>query len=133
MLADRFGTQAGELVRRYTSFESEGLAAFMGAGAAVDNDLLTLRLADELEDVWEYGLALHGNTGTDDLWLRGGYPWRRDAKTANAATVVKLIYRLRLDGLDRSFSHWLDFESTPAALAEMCTGWQDRVSIVTAR
>lgn len=43
VLADRFGTQAGELVRRYTSFESEGLAAFMGAGAAVDNDLLTPR------------------------------------------------------------------------------------------
>ena len=92
--------------------------------------MLTLRLADKLEDVCGYALALHGNTGTDDLGLRGGYPWRRDTKTAEAATIIKLILRLRLDDLHRSFSHWLDFESTPAALAEMCTGWQNRVSIV---
>ena len=130
VLADRFGTQVAELVRRYTSFESEGLAAFMGAGAAVDIDVLTLRLAQELKDVCGYALAFHGNTGTDDLGLRGGYPWRRDAKTAEAATVIKPIHRLRLDDLHRSFSHWLDFESTQAALAEMCTGWQNRVSIV---
>jgi (p)ppGpp synthase/HD superfamily hydrolase len=32
VLADRFGTQVAELVRRYTSFASEGLAAFMGTG-----------------------------------------------------------------------------------------------------
>jgi len=133
VLADRFGTQVAELVRRYTSFESEDLAAFMGAGAAVDIDVLTLRLADKLEDVCGYALALHGNTGTDDLGLRGGYPWRRDTKTAEAATIIKLILRLRLDDLHRSFSHWLDFESTPAALAEMCTGWQNRVSILIAR
>ena len=133
VLADRFGTQVDELVHRYTSFESQDLVAFMGAGASGDTDVLTLRLADELEDVCGYALALHGNTGSDDLGLRGGYPWRRDTKTAEASTIIKLILRLRLDGLDRSFSHWLDFESTPAALAEMCTGWQDRVSIVTAR
>lgn len=80
-----------------------------------------------------YALALHGNTGTDDFGLRGGYPWRRDTKTAEAATVIELIHLLRLDDLHPSFSHWLDFESTPAALAEMCTGWQIRASIVIAR
>ncbi len=133
MLADRFGTQVAELVRRYTSFESEGLAAFMGAGAAVDTDVLTHRLADELEDVCGYALALHGNSGTDDLGLRGGYPWRRDTKTARAATVVRLIHSPRHDGFHRSFSHWLDFEATPAAHAEMCTGWQNKVSIIIVR
>jgi hypothetical protein len=90
-------------------------------------------LADEIEDVCGYALALHGNTGTDDFGLRGGYPWRRNAKTAEAATLIELIHRLRLDGLHRRFSHWLDFESTPAALAEMCTGWQNRAFIVIAR
>ena len=133
MLADRFGTQVAELVRRYTSFEPEGLVGFMGAGAAVDTDVLTLRLADELEDFCGYALALHGNTATDDLGLRGGYPWRRDAKTAEAAILIAVIHRLRLHDLHRRFSHWLDFKSTPAALAETCTGWQSRVSIVIAR
>lgn len=32
VLADRFGTQVAELVRGYTSFESEGLGGFMGDG-----------------------------------------------------------------------------------------------------
>ena len=95
--------------------------------------MLTLRLADEIEDVCGYALALHGNTGTDDFGLRGGYPWRRDAKTAEAATLIELIDRLRLDDLHPSFSHWLDFESTPTARVEMCTGWQNKASIVIAR
>jgi hypothetical protein len=132
VLADRFGTQAAELVRRYISFESEGLAAFMGSGAVVDIDVPTLRLADELEDVCGYALALHGYTGTDDLGLRGGYPWRRDAKTAEAPTLLELTHRLGLDGMYRGFIHWLDFESTPAALAEMRTGWLSSVSFVNA-
>jgi len=89
-------------------------------------------LADELEDVCGYALALHGNTGSDDFGLRGGYPWRRDAKTAEAPTLLELTHRLGLDGMHRGFIHWLDFESTPAALAEMRTGWLSSVSFVNA-
>jgi len=132
VLADRFGTQVDEIVHRYTSFESEDLVPFMGAGASGDTDVLTLRLADELEDVCGYALALHGNTGSDDFGLRGSYPWRRDAKTAEAPTLLGLTHRLGLDGMHRSFIHWLDFESTPAALAEMRTGWLSSVSFVNA-
>lgn len=133
VLADRFGTQVDKLVHRYTTFESEELAPFAGAGASAETDVLTLRLADELEDVCGYAFALHGNTGSDDLGLRGGFPWRRDAKTAEAPTLLELTHRLGLDGMHRGFCHWLDFESTPADLAEMRTGWLSSVSIVSAR
>lgn len=130
VLADRFGTQVDELVHRYTSFESADLGASTGTAAPAEADVLTLRLADELEDVCGNALALHGNAGADDTGLRGGYPWRQDAKTAEAPTLLDLTHRLGLDGMHRSFSHWLDFESSPAALADMRTGWFSSVSLV---
>jgi len=131
VVSDRFGTQVDELVLRYTSFESADLGAATCTAAPAQADLLTLRLADELEDICGNALALHGNPGADDIGLRGGYPWRRDAKTAEAPTLLDLTHWLGLDGMHRGFSHWLDFESSPAALAEMRTGWHSSVSLVT--
>jgi hypothetical protein len=133
VLADRFGIQVDDIVHRYTSFETEDLGAFKGADVAGEADVLTLRLADELEDVCGHALALHGNTGADDVGLRGGYPWRRDVKTAEAATLLELSRRLGLEGMYRGFGHWLNFASTPAAFADMRTGWLSSVSISTTR
>ncbi|QVL52812.1 MAG: HD domain-containing protein [Cyanobium sp. M30B3] len=132
VLADRFGTQVDDLVHRYTSFESADLGAYSGTAALAEADVLTLRLADELEDLCGNALALHGNAGADDIGLRGGYPWRRDAKTTEAPTLLELTRRLSLDGMHRGFSQWLVFESTPAALADMRTGWFSSVSLVIA-
>lgn len=129
VLADRFGARVDDLVHRYTAFESEDLGAFVGEGAVGEADVLTLRLADELEDVTGHALALHGTPGADDTGLRGAYPWRRDAKTAEAPTLLALTSRLGLDGMHRGFRHWLDFTATPAVLADMRTGWLSSVSL----
>jgi hypothetical protein len=133
VLANQFGDAVDELVHRYTSFESEDLRAFTDVSTAVEADVLTLRLADELEDICGHALALHGTTGADEVGLRGSYPWRRDAKTAEAPMLLELTQRLGLEGMNRGFLHWLDFESTPTALGDMRTGWFSSVSIVTPR
>lgn len=129
VLANRFGARVDELVHRYTAFESEDLGGFTGKGVTGEADVLTLRLADELEDVCGHALVLHGNPGADDTGLRGAYPWRRDAKAAEAPTLLALTSRLGLEGMHRGFRHWLDFTSTPAALADMRTGWLSSVSL----
>lgn len=129
VLAARFGARVDDLVHRYTAFESEDLSACVGDGAAGDADVLTLRLADELEDVCGHALALHGNPGADDVGLRGAYPWRRDAKTAETPALLELTGRLGLEGLRRGFRHWLDFSATPEVLADMRTGWLSSVSV----
>ncbi|MFM9024969.1 MAG: hypothetical protein ACKON7_06480 [Planctomycetaceae bacterium] len=129
VVANRFGAGVDDLLHRYTAFESEDLGRFTGDGTEGDADVLTLRLADELEDICGHALALHGNPGADDGGLRGAYPWRRDAKTAEAPTLLALTGRLGLEGMHRGFRHWLDFASTPAALADMRTGWLSSVTL----
>ncbi|MFM9059943.1 MAG: DUF6817 domain-containing protein [Planctomycetaceae bacterium] len=129
VLADRFGARVDDLVHRYTAFESEDLGAFTGDPATGEADVVTLRLADELEDISGHALALHGNPGADDVGLRGAYPWRRDAKAAEAPTLLALTRRLGLEGMHRGFRHWLDFASSPEALADMRTGWLSSVTV----
>lgn len=129
MLAERFGPGVDDLVHRYTSFESADLRGLVGDSTVDDADVLTLRLADEFEDVCGHALALHGNAGADDVGLRGGYPWRRDAKTAEAPPLLALTQRLGLLGMDRGFRHWLDFATAPDSLADMRTGWLSSVTV----
>jgi hypothetical protein len=128
-LADRFGDRVDDLVHRYTVFEAADLRGLAAGSAEADADVLTLRLADELEDVSGHALALHGNAGADDDGLRGGYPWRRDAKTAEAPALLVLTQRLGLAGMHRGFRHWLDFSGVPEALADMRTGWLSSVML----
>lgn len=132
LLADRFGPEVDDLVHRYTAFESEHLGRLMrdeGGEQTDQSDVLIIRLADELEDISGHSLALHGNPGADDAGLRGAYPWRRDAKTAEAPALLALSSRLGLEGMHRSFRHWLDFASTPEFLADMRTGWLSSESL----
>jgi hypothetical protein len=129
LLADRFGPDVDDLVHRYTAFESEHLGLVTGDGGGGQTDVLTIRLADELEDICGHALALHGTPGADDAGLRGAYLWRRDAKTAEAPTLLALSSSLVLDGMHRGFRHWLNFASTPRLLADMRTGWLSSESL----
>lgn len=130
LVSNRFGPHVDDLVHRYTVFESQDLTALSDADIAGVADVLTLRLADELEDISGNALALHGNTEADNLGSRGGYKWRREMKIAEAPTLFKLSNTLRHDGMHRGFSHWLNFSSTPASLTDMSTGWLSSVSLV---
>lgn len=129
LLAERFGPRVDDLVDRYTAFETADLRGVAAGSVAGDDDVLTLRLADELEDICGHALALHGNAGADDVGVRGGYPWRRDAKIAEAPTLLALTQRLGLQGMHRAFRHWLDFASAPGSLADMRTGWLSSVTL----
>jgi hypothetical protein len=111
-LADRFGDRVDDLVHRYTVFEAADLRGLAAGSAEADADVLTLRLADELEDVSGHALALQGNAGADDDGLR-----------------LVLTQRLGLAGMHRGFRHWLDFSGVPEALADMRTGWLSSVML----
>lgn len=126
VVADRFGPTVDDLVFRYTAFESADLRA---AGTADSRDVLTLRLADELEDLCGNALALHGDADSDAIGVRGGYAWRRDTKTADAPALLDLARTLDLQGIARGFNHWLDFAETPTELADMRTGWFSSVDL----
>ena len=129
LVAGRFGSSVDDLVQRYTVFETADLHSLAADPEAGDADVLTLRLADELEDVCGHALALHGNADSADVGLRGGYPWRRDAKRSESPALMSLTERLGLEGMHQGFRHWLDFDSAPEAYASLRTGWLSSVTL----
>ena len=126
VIADRFGSVVDDLVDRYTAFESEDLNRRVTDFAESDADVLTLRLADETEDVCGFALDLHGG---DDPTVRGSYAWRRDAKTREAPVLLNLAQFLGLDGIERGLIHWLDTSAVPQGLRDMRTGWLSSVDL----
>lgn len=132
ILTERFGVTVDDIVHRYTSFESENLRHHAAGHRQSDADVLTLRLADELEDVCGYALALHGSESSDASSARGGYAWRRETKSAERSALLALAGNLNLDGIARGLSHWLDFNSVPEELNDMRTGWFSSVNLAMA-
>lgn len=132
VLKERFGNSVDDLVYRYTSFETENLRDFDsckdGSGSS---DVLTLRLADELEDLSGNSLALHGSSEPDEDRVFGGYASRREMKIVQAPSLLALTQSLDLHGMHEGFLHWLDFESSPQELEDMRTGWLSSVNLAT--
>jgi hypothetical protein len=129
VLKARFGPAVEDLVHRYTVCESADLATAAAASEAGQDDVLTLRLADELEDITGHALALHGDIRADALGTRGSHRWRSDAKTAEAPALLALTRRLGLDGIERGLRLWLDFASAPVQLTQLRTGWLSSVDL----
>lgn len=129
LVAERFGAAVDDLIDRYTHFEGEALVRVTPAFARANRDVVTLRLADELEDLCGNALALHGGPDADDASTRGSYGSRRAAKTNDAEALLSAAGTLDLPGINRGLSHWLDFSSTPAGLADMRTGWFSSVDL----
>lgn len=129
LIAARFGAGVDDLLHRYTTFESVDLGRLAPGAAADQSDVVTLRLADELEDLSGSALALHGDPQSDRRDARGGYPWRRKAKVAEEPILLALSTQLGLHGFVRGFRHWLDFAATPEGLADMRTGWLSSVDL----
>jgi hypothetical protein len=127
VISNRFGRVVDDLVDRYTAFESEDLSRPPTEFAASDDDVLTLRLADELEDLTGFALALHGS---DDPTVRGSYAWRRDVKAREAPALLNLAQFLGLDGIGRGLVHWLDTSAVPPGLEDMRTGWFSSVDLL---
>lgn len=129
LVADRFGPDVDDIVCRYTSFESADLAHVDQETLDSARDVVTLRLADELEDLCGDALALHGDSASDQAGVRGGSVWRRNAKIHEAPALLDLASRLELDGIRRGLQRWLDFPATPPGLADMGTGWFSSVNL----
>lgn len=126
VIADRFGRAVDDLVDRYTAFESADLSRPPQEFSASDADVLTLRLADELEDLSGFALDVHGG---DDPRVRGSHAWRRDAKAREGPSLLRLAKSLGLAGIERGLDHWLDISLVPEGLEDMRTGWLSSVDL----
>ena len=129
VIANLFGAGVDDIIQRYTEFENVEFSAISADTLSSDADVVTLRLADELEDICGYALALHGRDSLEEPGIRGSAAWRRANKTAEAEEMISIAGLLGLDGLARGLTHWLDFSSFPAALQDFRTGWYSSVDL----
>lgn len=129
LIQQKFGLVIDDLIHRYTDFESSELAKVSLVDVPSMADLLTLRLADELEDVSGYALALHGSEALDGSGERGSYAWRRAIKEHEGPGLQRLSLELGLTGMARGFSFWLAFHATPPKFEAMRTGWLSSVNL----
>lgn len=132
LVVARFGAAVDDLVHGYTAAESWNLRHCSDEFVAAERDVLTLRLADELEDLSGHALALHGTPFADDSAVGGGYVARRNAKMDEAPALIGLAQRLELVGIGRGLGHWLDFSTCPEGLTAMRTGWLSSVNLANA-
>lgn len=127
-VADEFGAGVADLIHRYSDFESAKLDCYATDQLAEQGDVLTLRLADELEDLSGHALALHGKL-SDDAEVPGSYLWLRENKLAAEHSLLSCARLLGLEGIHRGLKHWLDFGLVPEGLDEMRTGWTSSVNV----
>lgn len=129
VIAALFGPDVDDLIHRYTAFEDRDLAGIPAQVLTSDADVVTLRLADELEDLSGNALALHGASESGQPKVRGSYAWRRDAKTNQSDTLLETARVLGLPGIARGLAHWLDFSAVPHEMSDFRTGWLSSVDL----
>ena len=129
IITEAFGPGVDDLVHRYTEFESQDLSVMTAAELRANADVVTLRLADELEDLSGYALALHGGAPADQPAVRGSFAWRRAVKISEAGTLLETAQILGLAGIARGLSYWMDFSAVPGAMTDFRTGWLSSVDL----
>jgi len=132
VIAELFGTGVDDLIDRYTEFESQDLYRIPTDVVKANRDLVTLRLADELEDLCGHALALHGYPDSEEVSVRGSSAWRRKSKTHEVDGLLDKAQVLGLKDIARGISHWMDFASIPEDLNDFRTGWFSSVDLASA-
>lgn len=129
VVSSRFGADVDDLVYRYTDFETVDLVQLAPEELSDRSDVTTVRLADELEDLYGYALALHGTPESDAAEIPGTFVRRRASKTAERQRLLAVAHELGLTGIARGLEHWLDFPAMPVALSDMRTGWFSSIDL----
>jgi hypothetical protein len=91
-LAEHFGEECEQLVHGYHEFEVEHLDAWSDQALLGKGPVVLMRVADELEDMLEDAIELHGRRGDSDD-IRGGAAARR-SKSLRLGPELKRAARL---------------------------------------
>jgi len=129
VITEALGPGVDDLIYRYTEFENQNLSVMTAAEVKDNSDVVTLRLADELEDLCGHALALHGGAPAEEPAVRGSFEWRRAAKVGEAESLIRTAQLLGLNGIERGISFWMDFSSVPDEMLDFRTGWFSSVDL----
>ena len=110
-VGNHFNQHIAQLVLDYTEFENVPMSDMHLMEKEKKNfqEVLMMRLADELEDLTYFSLFMHGNED-DDEEVRGGYLWRRKHKSAQIQSMLSLKQAHGLDAFSEAFDFWIHTE-----------------------
>jgi len=128
IIKDKFGAECDRLIHEYTQFEMTGIKDIDPDESIEDDKVLLMRIADELEDIVDFGLCLHGLPG--ETSERGGsYRSRRRRKEKEGDILKSLSKRLNADLLYEGLTYWLDFEKYKDYPEDLKTGFYSSITI----
>lgn len=128
IIKDKFGTESDRLIYEYTEFEMTGIKDINPMQVKADKHVLLMRIADELEDIVDYGLCLHGLEG--ETAERGGsYLSRRARKEKEGEILKQLSLNLNAPKIHEALTFWLDFNKYDAYPSSLKTGFYSSVNL----
>jgi hypothetical protein len=128
IITDIFGAECDRLIFEYTEFEMTGIKDIDPNHITVDKQVLLMRIADELEDLVDFGLCLHGLEG-EPKEKGGSYLSRRTRKEKEGKILIKLASQLKAESLAEGLRYWLDFSKYENYPENLKTGFYSSISI----
>lgn len=107
VLEERFGADTEALVYGYQEFELEQLDRYDKAELAERSDVVFMRLADELEDLYDFGLLMHGKKGEDDS-VKGTAAWRLSQKKTLLPELLRAARAIDANRLADAIAGWVE-------------------------
>lgn len=128
IIRDKFGIECDRLIHEYTEFEMTGIHEIKPDDIKADYQVLVMRIADELEDLVDYGLCLHGLEG--DTAERGGsYLSRRARKEKEGEILKQLSLKLDAKPIHDALVYWLDMKHYADYPKGIKTGFYSSVTL----
>ena len=128
IIKSKFGTECDRLIYEYTEFEMTGIKDINPHSTEVDNQVLLMRIADELEDLVDFSLCLHGLQGETEE-KGGSYLSRRARKEKEGKILMQLCIQHDAPQMYDSLAYWLDFKKYDAYPDSLKTGFYSSIRI----
>jgi hypothetical protein len=104
-LRRHFGEDTESLVYSYHQFESAEIERFTDTRLLECRTVVVLRLADEIDDLIDDGLCIHGQPG-DDASVMGGAAARCERAARRVPEFVRISRVIGAPVLERHFTRW---------------------------
>lgn len=120
-IREHFGNEVESLVYDYHDFEVVRLDQFSDDQLRERRTVVMMRLADELEDLLDHGVAMHGKPG-DDSTVGGSAASRRVQKAQLAPEFLRAARAIGADTIERHLEYWLPETANPKWPETLRTG-----------
>jgi hypothetical protein len=128
IISQKFGKECDRLIYEYTEFEMTGIKDIDPEHIKVDKQVLLMRIADELEDIVDFGLCLHGLEG-ETVEKGGEYLSRKSRKEKEGKILMALSQKLNANKITDGLKYWLDFSKYELYPSNLKTGFYSSISI----